>query len=567
VRRYFITSIQGLALQRNWRISTPACWPGGQPAERIADGLALAIISAVAIIAAFTFRDYGLGWDDYVHAEYGGLLLKLYASGFTDQRALSFVNLYAYGGGFDLVSALAAKVLPFDLWETRRLMGAVIGIIGLVLTWRLGRRVGGPLAGLIAVALLASCPLYYGNMFMNAKDSPFAVAMVFLTLSLVRAFEEYPRPSPITCAMVGCAAGLAIGTRVLGGLVVINGLAALTVMFAIDVRRAGLREASARAGQLVLCFVPAFVLGYAVMAMVWPWSVIAPLNPLRAVEYFSHFFEKPWDEVFDGIVTPVPEMPRRYVPTLFLLKEPEIFLGLGISGAAGAIVAAFRRDVTPSRRAIFTLLVFAALFPVTLTVLTKPAMYNGIRHFVFLSPPLAALGGLAGAWIAGRLRQMGNAWVRRPAVAFAAAVLVGGLVLPVGEMIRLHPYQYTHFNVFAGGIRAADDRYMLDYWGLSFKEAAQELRAKLTESMETPTDKRRWRVAICGPQRPAQVALGPEFRITWDPKGADFALSMGEFYCSQLTEPVMVEVQREGVVYARVYDIRGRTVTGLNVKK
>jgi Dolichyl-phosphate-mannose-protein mannosyltransferase len=545
----------------------PACWPGGQPAERVADGLALAIIGTVAIIAAFTFRDYGLGWDDYVHAEYGGLLLKLYASGFTDQRALSFVNLYAYGGGFDLVSTLAAKVLPFDLWETRRLVGAIIGIAGLVLTWRLGRRVGGPLAGLIAVALLATCPLYYGNMFMNAKDSPFAVAMVFLTLSLVRTFEEYPRPSPITCAMVGCAAGLAIGTRVLGGLAVINALTALTVMFAIDAGRDGVRRASARVGQLAVCLVPAFLLGYAVMAMVWPWSVTAPLNPLRAAEYFSHFFEKPWNEVFDGIVTSVPEMPRRYVPELFLLKEPEIFLGLGICGGAGAILAAFRRDVAPSRRAIFTLLVFAALFPIMLTVLTRPAMYNGIRHFVFLTPPLAALGGLAGAWIARQMWQMGNPWIRRPSFAFAAAVLVGGLFLPVREMIRLHPYQYTHFNLLAGGIRAADDRYMLDYWGLSFKEAAQELRAKLTESMETPTDKRRWRVAICGPQRPAQVALGPEFRITWDPKGADFALSMGEFYCSQLTEPVMVEVQREGVVYARVYDIRGRTVTGLNVAK
>jgi 4-amino-4-deoxy-L-arabinose transferase-like glycosyltransferase len=554
-------------LQQNWRISMPACWPGGRLAERVADGLALAVIGAVAIVAAFTFRDYGLGWDDYVQAEYGGLLLKLYESGFTDQRALSFVNLYAYGGGFDLLSTLAAKVLPFDLWETRRLVGAVIGIAGLVITWRLGRRVGGPLAGLIAVALLATCPLYYGNMFMNSKDSPFAVAMVFLTLSLVRAFEEYPRPSPVTCTMVGCAAGLAIGTRVLGGLAVVNALAALALIFAIDVRRDGVRQAAARVGQLILCLIPAFLLGYAVMAMVWPWSVTELLNPLRAVEYFSHFFEKPWDEVFDGVVTSVPEMPRRYVPELFLLKEPEIFLALGIGGAAGALVAAFRRDVARSRRAIFILLVFAALFPVTLTVLTKPAMYNGIRHFVFLTPPLAALAGLAGAWIARQFWQMGNPWLRRPATAFAAAVLVAGLFLPVREMIRLHPYQYTHFNTLAGGIRAADDRYMLDYWGLAFKEAGEGLRAKLTESMETPTDKRRWRVAICGPQRPAQVALGPEFRVSWDPKGADFAMSMGEFYCSQLTEPVLVEVQREGVVYARVYDIRGRTVTRLNVKK
>src|SRR5215470_20139059 len=129
----------------------------GRPTERVVDGLALAIIVTVAIIAAFTFRDYGLGWDDYAHAEYGGLLLNLYSSGFTDQRALSFVNLYAYGGGFDLLSALAAKVLPFGLFETRRLIGAVVGLVGLGITWRLGRRTGGPLAGFIAVALLATC--------------------------------------------------------------------------------------------------------------------------------------------------------------------------------------------------------------------------------------------------------------------------------------------------------------------------------------------------------------------------------------------------------------------------
>jgi 4-amino-4-deoxy-L-arabinose transferase-like glycosyltransferase len=561
VRRYSATSIQELALLQDVKKSMPALGPEGWNLERVADGLAAAFICTVALIAAFTFRDYGLGWDDYVHAEYGGLLLKLYESGFTDQRALSFVNLYAYGGGFDILSGLTAKLLHLDLWETRRLVGATVGVIGLILTWRLGRRVGGPLAGVIAVALLAACPLYYGNMFMNAKDSPFAVAMVFLTLSLVRAFEEYPRPSPITCVMVGCAAGLSIGTRVMGGLAVISALAALTVICLIEMRRDGVRTASARVGQFVLSFIPALVLGYAVMAMVWPWSVIDPLNPFHAVAYFSHFFEKPWNEVFDGVVTSVPEMPRRYVPTLFLLKEPEILLALGISGTAGAVVAAFRRDVTPSRRAIFVLLVFAVMFPVALTVVTKPAMYNGIRHFVFLTPPLAALGGLAGAVTAAWLRQT---W--RPAVAVAAVVLAGGLFLPIREMIRLHPYQYTHFNFIAGGIRAADDRYMLDYWGLSFKEAAQELRAKLTASMETPTDKRRWRVAICGPQRAAQVALGPEFLITWDPRGADFAMSMGEFYCSQLTEPVLVEIQREGVTYARVYDIRGRTVTELNVK-
>src|SRR5580704_10936813 len=314
-------------------------WPEGRSAERVADALALCIVAAVAIIAAFTFRDYGLGWDDYAHAEYGGLLLNLYSSGFTDQRALSFVNLYAYGGGFDMLSALAAKVLPFDLFETRRLVGAIVGLIGIFITWRLARRVGGPLAALIAVALLATCPLYYGNMFMNAKDSPFAVAMVFLTLALVRALEEYPRPSPIACAMVGIGAGLAIGTRVLGGLVLV---------FAVETRRDGLSQAGNRLGVFAVRFVPAVLLGYAVMALVWPWSVTEPLNLFRAVEYFSHFFEKPWKEMFDGMALPVPDMPRQYVPQLFLLKEPEIFIALSLTGTAGALVAAMRRDVETS---------------------------------------------------------------------------------------------------------------------------------------------------------------------------------------------------------------------------
>jgi hypothetical protein len=130
-------------------------------------------------------------------------------------------------------------------------------------------------------------------------------------------------------------------------------------------------------------------------------------------------------------------------------------------------------------------------------------------------------------------------------------------------MVRLHPYQYTHFNHLAGGIRAADDHYMLDYWGLAFKQAAEELRAKLTLGLESPPASRRWRIAVCGPHSPAKVELGPEFVTTYETKGADFALMLGEFYCAEYNAPVLVKIEREGVVYARVYDIRGRTVTGL----
>ena len=61
------------------------------------------------------------------------------------------------------------------------------------------------------------------------------------------------------------------------------------------------------------------------------------------------------------------------------------------------------------------------------------------------------------------------------------------LASPVIEMARLHPYEYTHFNRIAGGVEGARDRYMLDYWALSFKQASLGLRAKITElGLEKP---------------------------------------------------------------------------------
>jgi hypothetical protein len=522
--------------------------------SRIFDQVAIAVLCVVGVVALLTFRDYGLSWDDYAHSEYGELLLQLYASGFHDQRALSWVNLYYYGGGFDLLAALAAKVLPLSLFETRRLVGAAVGIVGLFVTWRIGRRAGGAPAGMVALVLLAACPLYYGHMFMNPKDSPFAVAMAIFLLGAVRALEQYPRPSIATCVLVGTGFGIAFGSRIMGAFGLIEALAALALIFAIDTRAAGIRSSGVRLGRFVVALVPAMVLAYAVMALVWPWSVVDPLNPFRAVEYFSHFFEKPWQELFGGRLISVPDMPRSYVPTLLALTLPPLLSVLGFAGVAGTLLAALRRDIPGNRRAVFFLLALAAALPLAVTIALRPAMYNGIRHFVFVLPPLAALGGLAGAYL---VEAASRRWRFAPLA--GAVVLLAGAGSAAAEMVRLHPYGYTYFNRLSGGVAGARERYMLDYWGLSFKQASHALLAELAKRHESKPVGRRWKIAVCGPHRSPQVELGPDFETTWDPRGADFAMMLGEFYCATFDAPVLAEVVRDGVVYARVYDIRGRS--------
>jgi hypothetical protein len=527
-------------------------------ADSFADRLAIAVLAAIAIIAGMTFRDYGLGWDDYTHSQYGDLLLALYGSGFADDRALSFVNLYKYGGGFDMLAALTSKLLPFDLFETRRLVGAAVGIVGLVATWRVGRRLGGPIAGLVALVLLATCPLYYGHMFMNAKDAPFATAMAVLLLGLVRAFDEYPRPGPRTVVLAAIGLGLAFGSRVLAGIAAPYAFAALLVLTTGETRTGGLRSALARLLEFTWHLLPALALGYLIMGLLWPWSILSPLNPIRAAEYFDKFFEKPWRELYGGKLYAVVDMPATYLPHLFALKLPEILLALGAAGAVGALVAATRRQLPVNRRANYVMVTLAALLPVVLAMLAHPALYNGLRHFVFVVPPLAALGGLAGAWIYERARRLGNA-----ALAGITAAFIACVALPVVDMVRLHPYQYTAFNWASGGVRMAHDKYMLDYWGLAFKQASEELREKIDAMHLKPPGGRQWTVEICGPQRPAEVALGPEYKTTFDRKRADFAMMLGTFYCRDLDAPVLVEIKREGVNYARVYDIRGRPVPNL----
>ncbi len=540
-------------------ITTSALYTSaGRSVERTCDDLALAVLAVVSVIAGLTFKDYGLGWDDYTHAEYADLLLKMFGSGFTDTGALSFANLYMYGGGFDMAAALLHKILPLDLFATRRLLGAIVGVIGIAVTWRLARRVGGPVAGVAATVLLALCPIFYGHMFMNPKDAPFAVAMIILMLGLVRLAQEYPSPKPHTILIICIGAGLSVGSRILGGLALVYAAIGFLPLWMSDLRAHGLRETVRRLGHVVYVLLPGVLLGYLIMGLVWPWSIIDPANPFHALSYFSHFFEKPWKELFDGAIVSVPDMPWSYLPTLFALQLPEVLLGLLAAGVAGTLVAVVRPDVDARRKTILLMLVLAAMLPLIIAMVKRPALYNGIRHFIFVIPPMAVLAGVAFATIVGWLQRQG-----RPAQAAFAAIFVLGLTLPLNEMIRLHPYQYTHFNHIAGTVRGADDRYMLDYWGLALKQASEGLREELDARQESAPRNRKWRVAVCGPQRPAQVALGPDFVIGWDSHAADFAMTLGEFYCKGLNAPVVVEIKRDDVVFARVYDIRGKSIASL----
>jgi hypothetical protein len=519
-----------------------------------ADGIAVAALAVVSVFAVLTYSDYGMTRDEYAHRTYGDLLFAYYASGFTDLRAFSLYNMYYYGGGFDLVASTVSHLFSFDGFETRRFLGAVVGIAGLFLVWRMARRFGGPAAGAIALVLLAATPLYYGHMFINPKDVPFAVTMALLLYAFMRAFEEYPRPQPSTIVLFAVALGLTIGTRVVGGMAFLFVLASTAIFFFHDWKAAGARQASLNVGTLAGRLALGLPLAYLVMAIVWPWGAFAPLNPVRAIQYYSKFWEMVWKELYDGAITSIVEMPGTYVPKLLLLKLPEAFSLLAIAGLAGGMVAALRGDIDVRRRATYAMFISAGTMPIALATVMCAAFYNGVRLYVFVLPPLAIMAGLAGAYALGWISTRS-----RLATAAGIAAVCISVGFAINDLVRVHPYQYTLYNQVAGGLRGASKLYMTDYWGLGMQEASEELLEQIENSGLYPPSGRRWRIAVCGPSQTVAAEMGKSFEVANDARGADFAVSMGTFYCARLDAPVIARVERDGVVFARAYDVRGRS--------
>src|SRR5262249_20248259 len=195
------------------------------------------------------------------------------------------------GAGFVPRAELLRRVSPLAVYRARHLLSGLVGILGLIGCSKLAAQVAGFRAGFIATLFLLLTPNYYGQMFNNPKDIPFAVGVVWSIYYLVRIVPTLPRPSVRLVAKLGTAIGMTMGVRI-GGLLL---LCYLGLPLAAD---AGWRPLAARrvapfaksAATSASCILaPAVLIAYPVMLVFWPWAQTDPIeNPLRALEFFSH---------------------------------------------------------------------------------------------------------------------------------------------------------------------------------------------------------------------------------------------------------------------------------------
>ena len=518
------------------------------------DKLAALLLLGLMLLVLATFRVYGISNDEEAQSVYGHKLLSFYLSGFADQSAFHYKNLFLYGGLFDLVAALIDPLLSFGQYEERHLLSGLIGVIGVAGTWRLARYVGGPRAGWLAALMLGLAAVWYGAMFNHTKDVPFAAAMVWWLYCTCRFVDELPRPRWSTVSWLGITAGLAFGLRVMAALGVIYLMLAVSAHLVLIGRKATAQLLGAEFGAILSRLVPAGLIGYAVMAVFWPWAVLSPLNPLKALTEFQHFTFN-IDDIVAGLKCKMFAPPAHYLPIYLAIKLPEAMLfGLAALGV-GAWVER-RRLLAIDRRSLlrYGLLLAAAFAPVLYNVVFRPPIYNGIRHYMFLLPPIAVLAAVGIDRLLLRTREAALArWGGRGAV----AGLIGWSAISIG---MLHPHEYVFYNVMVGGLPGADDRYVMDYWANTTREMTLALNDYLANENSQTGRRRAYSVALCAESVSAEAYMSPQLYVTKYWPRADFFIAPTHMECDELLDgEIIYEVKREGVVLGVVKDRRHRT--------
>lgn len=368
-------------------------------------------------------------------------------------------------------------------------------------------RLLGPGWAAAAVGLLALAPRFWGHSFFNPKDIPFATVMTLaaalgapLSVRLRDAAAEGPLRRLVAPSLgLGALAGIAASVRV-AGLVVLGfaGICALALLAADRHLRPGPGLRLAGAGIL------AGGVALALTFVLYPASWQEPFTWLG--ESLAYFSQHSWSHsnLLFGTTWREGQAPGYYVPAWLGVTTPLPTLLLGAAG--WALLARRLPSLTPARRAVWLWLTLQMLVLPGAAMLAGSTVYNGIRHFLFVLPPLAVFAAVGARALVGAVRPVpGKAAVVAAGLAFYA--LVGW------EMARLHPLEYTWFNRLVRGPDLSR-RFDTDYWGLSVRPAMEWIARQRAGPDRVVFDAA---YANIGPFAPPWIALRSAKDGAWAP--------------------------------------------------
>jgi hypothetical protein len=436
------------------------------------------------IIGFYTYKDYGVPIDETYQRQ---VALKNHTYIFNrDPSLLSFKDRY-YGVTFELPLFWAAT--RFTGPETvyiRHLLLYLAFLASLMVFYLLSFRLfRNPWWSLLAVCLLAFSPRIFSDAFYNSKDIAFMDVFILAIGTLLLVIDRTRRQDWTFTVLLVClhafTSALLIGTRIIGVMVVPMSM----ILIGIGIYGAG------RSWKQVL-FLSVFylVLTAAFTILIWPVLWHDPLREaINAFRQMSKYLEYGKGVLYLGNFYPSDTLPWHYLSVWIGISTPIIVLLGFIIGITDRIVRLYHSFPKGKERVIkgffkwlsdqetlqwITVLAWL-IVPLIAIDWFHSVLYNGWRHLFFIFPPIVLLS-THGFYA---LHKYFSERTRRPTLStiIIAIALVVGLFEPISFLSRYHRYGTAYFNQLAGDPKTLHQRFEIDYWGLSYKEAIDYILA------------------------------------------------------------------------------------------
>jgi hypothetical protein len=522
------------------------------------------LFALVGLFCLVIAHDYGISWDEPARWNGGDRKLEYYAHllGFIDNPDAIRVRRDLYPGFFDLNLAWVRKLSPASDWGTGRVFNLLFGLLGVIAAGLLAHQIRKG-AGWWAGAFLLLYPGWFGHMFINPKDIPFATMYTFALAALLHFWKKddgrlFSRP----LLLFAVVAGLTAATRVPGlilfvylAMIMIAGLLLRAESNQTGSRLPPLSAWSREIGRGAL----AVLIGFAVLLPWWPYLHSNPFGHTAQAIGGVTQFEWEFPVFFWGEYIPAQQLPLSYLPTWFFFTTPLALMAVAF--VAGFFAwktcrampdATYRERLRENLPAIAVL--FAIFFPVFFVLALNSTLYNGLRHVLFIIAPGIAL--IAAGWTAWWQKGWPSQKPLHARIAAGALLLAYAPVL--AAMVRLHPYQYTYFNELAGGVGNAQHQFETEYWGTSYREGiallvdwldAHNAEGDIIVNMEHPT----WLARHFLPEdRPYRIHL---VRSQGEPAHFFIANTVWHTHTWWAGE-VIATVERKGALFCVVRDRR-----------
>lgn len=475
------------------------------------------------LFSLFTYKDYGATFDEKVEYDAGAYLYTYYLKQTTPAYVDELINdgpnnietrhlplFSVYSRAYPMLLSLLNPNAYLEWFHLLNLfVGYFIFLFGYLFFYLV---TGNEKKSLFAPLLLFLTPNLLGHIPANPKDIPFATAYL-AGIFFIYLFGKRKTDIRVSILVLGLVFGAAISLRTVG----------VTLLFTYLAYNLYLRKDT-----VVNVVFNTIFIGL-VSLLVWIVSM-----PYLGANVFANMFGlllnassfQPWRGVvfYLGEYLSKEQRPWHYLFVLTGVKLPLTTVFFFLLGTLYSL----KKILTKKRlRDYEFLLLFVIALNIAIYLVLKPVVYNGIRHFLYLLIPITLLAGLT---------MLDFVVHKKGRIILVTSYLLFTLV----RMLQLHPYEYVYFNELTFGLKGAQSQFQLDYWGASYKEAAEYIRSLTTEEpLQVFSCDNWWTVAYYSQNK---------FELVGSPKESDLLIcDTFRDDIRQLKQPVVHAISREGI--------------------